>query len=143
MPNRKISQVIKQQQIVTAEPGLSVSEAAAQMAEANVGAIMVVTDGQLVGIFTERDALNRVLAANRVASEVCLSEVMTPNPMTLTADRPLNHALHLMFEEGYRHVPIVEAGRPVGMVSARDALGTELVDFEGELARREEINQLL
>lgn len=143
MPNRKIADVIRNQQILTAEPGLTVSEAASQMSRNHVGAIMVVADERLIGIFTERDALNRVLAANRHADEVTLAEVMTPDPATMTPDRPLGHALHLMYEGGYRHVPIVEAGRPVGMVSARDALGAELVDFEGELARREEINRLL
>jgi len=143
MPNRTIAKVIAGQQIVTGAPTMTVQEAAVRMKEAHVGAILVVEDGQLLGIFTERDALNRVLAENRPARTVVLSEVMTPDPVTIGADRPLGHALHMMFEGGYRHVPVVASGAPIGMVSARDALGNEMVDFEGELAMREDINEIL
>jgi len=143
MPNRTISSVIAGQQIVTGAPNMTVQEAAVRMKEAHVGAILVVEDGHLLGIFTERDALNRVLAENRPARTVRLAEVMTPDPVTISTDRPLGHALHMMFEGGYRHVPVLEAGQPVGMVSARDALGSEMVNFESELALREEIGQIL
>jgi CBS domain-containing protein len=143
MPKRSIASVIAGQQIVTGAPNMTVQEAAMRMTDAKVGAILVVEAERLVGIFTERDALNRVLAENRPARTVRLAEVMTRDPATISVDRPLGHALHLMLEGGFRHVPVVDAGRPVGMVSARDALGSELMDFEGEVARREEINQIL
>ncbi|MCB1959345.1 MAG: CBS domain-containing protein [Rhodocyclaceae bacterium] len=143
MPHRKIAEVIKGQTLLSADPKMSIREAARKMSAAGVGAIVVVSGGKLVGIFTERDGLKRVLAADIQPDNVALEEVMTADPITIAPDRPLGHALHMMFEGGFRHVPVVEAGRPVGMVSARDALGTEMSAFEGELTRREEINEIL
>lgn len=143
MPTRKIRQVIENQEILTALPDVSVREAARRMAAARVGAIMITDDERLIGIFTERDALVRVLSAGLDASSVTIGEVMTPQPMTSSPEVPLGHALHLMFEGGFRHVPIVEDGRPVGMISARDALGPELVDFEHELEQRDSITGVL
>ena len=64
---------------------------------------------------------------------------MTSHPVTISADKPLGHALHLMFEGGFRHVPVVRNGKPVGVVSARDALGSEMLEFESELRQRDDI----
>lgn len=61
----------------------------------------------------------------------------------MSADRPFGHALHLMYEGGFRHVPVVERGRPIGMISARDALGPELQEFASELETREHIEEIL
>ena len=143
MPTRKIREVIKNQSILTAPADLSVREAARRMAAAKVGAIMITDDGKLAGIFTERDCLVRILASGLDPEKTSLSQVMTAKVITATPDIPLGHALHIMYEGGFRHVPIVEDGRPVGMVSARDALGPELVAFEGELQQRETITELL
>jgi len=113
------------------------------MAAERVGSVMVVRDGRLAGIFTERDALFRVLAARRDPETTRIADVMTANPQTITPDRPLGHAMHMMNEGGFRHVPVVVDGRPVGMVSARDALGCELLAFEQELEQRESISERL
>lgn len=72
-----------------------------------------------------------------------LSAVMTEKLLTATADKPLSHALHMMFEGGFRHVPVVENGKPVGMVSARNALGLEICQFEKELKERDHIAEIL
>ncbi len=143
MPDRRIADVIAGKAIITAAPTTSIRDAAIQMCAARVGAVMIVEESKLIGIFTERDALSRVLVKDLVPENVPVSEVMTPDPMTITPDRPLGHALHMMFEGGYRHVPVVQNGVPVGMVSARDALGSEMSDFEGDLMRREQINEIL
>jgi CBS domain-containing protein len=144
MPNRPITQVIEHQRIVTTNRHESVADAARLMANAHVGAIMIVDRSRLIGIFTERDALFRVLAHSRDPERTTLAEVMTPDPLTIRADRPLGHALHMMYDNGFRHVPVIDAhGHPIGMVSARDALGPEMVEFEKELQRREEITELL
>jgi CBS domain-containing protein len=108
-----------------------------------VGAVMVVEEGRLVGVFTERDALFRVLAEGRDTRTTRLSDVMTRNPATIHPDRPFAEALHIMHEGGFRHVPVVEDGRPVGMVSARDALGPELEDFVYEMLRQEQRQDVL
>ena len=143
MPYRPIRTIIEGQEIFTSTAGTTVVEAACLMEQRQIGAVMVVEDGRLVGIFTERDALFRVIAKGRDAQTTPLAEVMTGNPQTVHPDKPFGHALHLMYEGGFRHVPVVEDGLPIGMVSAREALGPELEDFVYELLRREQIEQVL
>ena len=143
MPQRPIREIIENQKPITASTGISVAEAARLMKEHRVGAILVVQGSKLKGIFTERDALFRVMAAGRDPEATKLSEVMTPNPRTITPDRPFGHALHLMYEGEFRHVPVVENGRPLGMVSARDALGPDLQQFISELDTRTHIGEIL
>lgn len=143
MPMRLIGDVIQNQNIVTAPATLSVFEASQKMAAARVGAIMILEGDRLAGLFTERDALNRVIAAGLDPRLTKLEDVMTTTLQTITVDKPLVHAMHMMFEGGFRHVPVLRDGRPVGMVSARDALGIEMVAFEHELEQRTSITELL
>jgi len=103
-----------------------VRDAAESMRKHKVGAILVTApDGHLVGIFTARDAVHRVLAAGRDPSHTTLSEVMTPNPTTVTPAQIASDALKLMQEIGCRHLPVVENGQIVGIVSRADFLGLE------------------
>lgn len=143
MPNRPVSQLIKNQTVLSAPATLTVGEAAKRMLQAKVGALMVVQDQKLVGLFTERDALYRVLAVGLDPSKTQLSVVMTANPQTVAPERPFSHALHMMYDGGFRHVPVVENGKPIGMVSARDALGPEMEQFQAELESRERIGEIL
>ena len=144
MPNRTLRQVITGQTLVTARRDTSVRAAAVAMAEQSVGAILVVDDsGRLIGLFTERDALNRVVARGLAPEQTPLAAVMTDKLQTATPDKTLGHALHLMFEGGFRHLPVVEDGRPVGMVSARNALGLEILQFERERQEREHLAEIL
>jgi len=143
MSNRSIRDIIAEQEPITAPESITVSAAAQLMKRNEVGAVMVVEEGRLVGVFTERDALFRVLAEGRDTRTTRLSDVMTRNPATIHPDRPFAEALHIMHEGGFRHVPVVEDGCPVGMVSARDALGPELEDFVYELLRHERSQDIL
>ncbi len=143
MRYRPIRSVIENQQILTAPAATTVLEAARSMRERKVGAVMVVDGQRLVGIFTERDGLFRVLAEGRDPQATPLAEVMTPTPQTIAPDKPVGHALLVMHEGGFRHVPVVEDGRPVGMMSARDALGPELEEFRAEVQSREHIGEIL
>ena len=143
MPQRSIQKIITGKPLVTAAPGMTVTEAAQVMSKARVGAVLVVENDSLAGIFTERDALTRVLAKGLDPATTPLSAVMTAKPITISPALPLGHALHMMYDGGFRHVPVVDKGRPVGMVSARDALGDEQCNFERELIRREDINEIL
>ena len=143
MTHRTIRTIIEQQQVIAAPADTIVIAAARLMRDHNVGAVMVVEDGKLAGVFTERDALFRVIAEGRDVDTTALGEVMTRNPQTITPDKPFADALHLMYEGGFRHVPVVEDGRPVGMISARDALGPELEDFIYELLRRNQAEDIL
>lgn len=144
MPERPIRSIIAKQKILTATAEITVAEAARLMKKKSVGAVMVVKDnGRLTGVFTERDAVFRVLAEGRDPKTTRLSDVMTPQPQTIAPEKPFGHALLMMYESGFRHVPVVEDGKPVGMVSARDALGPELQAFESELQRRTRIGEIL
>ncbi|HTH41095.1 MAG TPA: CBS domain-containing protein [Rhodocyclaceae bacterium] len=143
MQTRLIRTIIQGQTVATASPDTTVSEAAAHMRNVRVGALAVLISDKLVGIFTERDALFRVLAAGRDPGTTTVAEVMTSNPQTIPPNRPLSHALHLMHEGGYRHMPVVENGYLVGMVSVRDALGPELKQFQDELESKDHIFELL
>ena len=143
MPQRSIQKVIAGRQVVTASQEMTVTEAAQVMSNAKIGAILVVEKGALVGIFTERDALTRVLAKGLDPTVTSLAQVMTAKPMTVSPALPLGHALHMMYDGGFRHVPVVDKGRPIGVVSARDALGDEQCNFERELLQREDINEIL
>jgi CBS domain-containing protein len=143
MPQRTIRTIIEQQELLTAPATTTVVDAARLMRQRHVGAAMVVEDGKLVGVFTERDALFRVVAEGRDGQTTRLADVMTRNPQTIHPDKPFAHALQMMHGGSFRHVPVVEDGRPVGMVSARDALGPELEAFVYELLRQEHIGEIL
>jgi CBS domain-containing protein len=143
MPHRLIERLIQNQTITTIQMTSTVTETARLMRQRKIGAIMVVEQGRLCGIFTERDALFRVLAQGRDPQATVLGDVMTRDPETITPDRPFGHALHMMYEGGFRHVPVVDDGVPIGIVSARDVLGPELEEFACDLQRREQIAESL
>ena len=139
MFRERIRKVMKKETMLTATPETTVGEAARLMARSGVGAIVVVNGEAVAGIFTERDALFRVVALGRDARTTRLAEVMTPEPLTVDPDRTFGHALQLMHKHGFRHVPVVENGKPVGMISSRDALDPEMEEFACEVQRREGI----
>jgi CBS domain-containing protein len=141
--DRPIRTIIEDQHPVTATADMTVAAASRLMKHKHIGAILVVENGRLAGIFTERDALFRVIAEGRSPEMTTLAEVMTENPRTIAPDRPFGHALHLMYEGEFRHVPVVENGRPLGMVSARDALGPDLKQFISDLDKRAHIGEIL
>lgn len=136
-----IRSVIEPRKLVIAAPATSVAVAARSMKNGNVGAVLVVKEGRLVGIFTERDAVHRVLAAGRDPGKTRLADVMTPDPKTVAPDESFGYALLMMYEHGFRHVPVVEDGRPIGVVSARKALDPDLEEFAAEAARRKHISR--
>ena len=140
MPNRRISNVIAGQSLVTATREMTVRAACRLMAEKRIGAMLIVESNKIVGIFTERDALNKVLATGVDPDTTTLAQVMVSNPMTIRSDKPLGFALAMMADGGFRHVPVVDDnGAPLGMVSARDALGQDMLELEKEMKRREEL----
>jgi len=137
-----IKSLMEPKKLLTASPAMVVREAAKSMAAKNTGAILILDEGRLVGIFTERDAVFRVLATGLDASKTPLAQVMTIDPFTLTPDKTYGHALLLMYEKGFRHVPVVGAAGVMGMVSARNAMDPDLEEFVSEARRREHYRTL-
>ncbi len=131
-----VGSVMDDEKVLIAPPEMSVIDAATLMAKQNVGAVMIVEKGSLVGIFTERDAVFRVIAEGRDVRLTLLKEVMTPSPFAVDPDTAFGVALLVMHERGFRHVPVVSEGKPVGIVSARNALDPDLEEFTFETNRR-------
>jgi CBS domain-containing protein len=95
----------------------------AEMSSKGRGAVLVEDDGTLVGIFTERDLLNRIDYSDALWSHVVVRDVMTPHPMVIHADDSLSEALRRLTQGHRRHLPVVdERGHVVGMISIRDIL---------------------
>jgi CBS domain-containing protein len=141
MFSQSIKHVMEERKLLTAPPETTVSEAAILMAERNVGAVMVVKDERLVGVFTERDALFRVIARGRDAQTTRLTDVMTTAPKTVDPNRSFGYALLVMHENGFRHLPVIENDKLIGVVSARSALDPEMEEFVAESRRREHISR--
>lgn len=138
MLSEPISRLSETGNFVTAPPHTSVAEAAALMLARGVSAVLVVEQGALAGIFTEHDAVSRVIAGGRDPQVVPIGEVMTRQPLTVGPETTLGHALVLMHERAIRHLPVIDRGKPVGIVCARDALDPELENFICEERRREQ-----
>ena len=127
MAQRMVGQLITRKEAVTLGMEASVREASRIMTEHRVGAILVLSEaGALEGIFTERDALNRVLAEGRDPDATTLREVMTGNPVTIGRASSAVDALRLMTEVGFRHLPVVDEEGLSGVISIRDFVGAEL-----------------
>lgn len=120
--DRKIvPDVIKSpQDLATVTPKATVAEVSELMATRRIGAILVLEKGKLAGIFTERDALVRVIAKGVDPKTTAVGEVMTKNPDTIQPTESVQTALDLMAERGYRHLPVLDEGQLYGIISIRD-----------------------
>jgi CBS domain-containing protein len=134
----RVRSVMERKKLLVASPDTTVLAAAKLMAKRKVGAVMVVENHKLVGIFTERD-LVRVIAKGRDVQATELAEVMTTLPQSVGPDMSFGYALLLMHENGFRHVPVVEHGKVIGIVSARDALDPKMEELLVESERRQKI----
>ena len=110
-------------EVVTVRPEESVLSACRLMRDKRVGCVLVTEGPRLVGVFTERDLLNRVVPEGLPPATTPVRDVMTPSPETVGADEPVDRVFALLSKRRFRHVPIVEDGRPVGMVSLSDLSG--------------------
>ncbi len=104
---------------VSVAPSATVSEAATLMGARNIGSVLVMSERKLTGIFTERDVV-RALASTFEAAGHLVSEWMTPAPTTVTPDSADSEALATMLDKGFRHLPVIEDSKVVGIVSIRD-----------------------
>jgi len=122
--------LIRDRRPYSVESERTVLEAARYMMEHNLGAVPVMRDGGLVGILSERDIMNRVVAVGRTPGTTAISEVMTPNPRAVAADESIDECLFIMREFGFRHLPIVDGRDVKGLVSLRDVLMHHAAELE-------------
>ena len=122
--------LVKGRKIYSVEATRTVLEAARYMMEHNVGAVPVLRNGELAGILSERDIMNRVVAVGRTPGTTAVSEVMTANPRAISADETIEESLFIMREFGFRHLPIVDGKDLKGLVSLRDVLMQHAADLE-------------
>jgi CBS domain-containing protein len=115
--------VLNPRPAVTLRPTATVAEAIQTMLDRDIGAVLIVDEkGSLLGIFSERDLLTRVADPAMDYTDRLVRDFMTPNPETVRTTDTLAFVLHKMDGGGYRHLPVLEGGRLLGMVSVRDML---------------------
>ena len=136
MPERPVREILSRDTLVAGPPEMTVREAARRMAEHVCGSILVLDAETLVGIFTERDLLLRVIAAGRDPDATRVAEVMTRSPDTIAAGAPVKEAIRRMDEFGYKHLPVMEGDRVVGVIAVEDIPIGELVGMSEELEER-------
>jgi len=122
---------------IQVSPGTCVRDAILLMSRHNVGSVLIIENGRLLGIFTEHDAVRRVMAAGRDPDLTIMAEVMTREPDTIHARDSVDNAIRRMDEFGYRHLPVVDDDdRVVGMLSLRDCSIDDLAAMRAELEDR-------
>jgi CBS domain-containing protein len=117
-----IYDLVKDRKVYSVDADKTVVEAARFMMEHNIGALPVLRNGELVGMFSERDIMNRVVAVGRMPGQTRVGEVMTANPRSVSVDETVENCLFLMREFGFRHLPIVDGKQLKGLISVRDVL---------------------
>lgn len=123
LENKAIEDLLHPAACLTVAPGATVSHAVSLMSEERMSSILVTEDDFLVGIFTERDFLNRVAAAGKLASNVLIQDVMTPDPESLLPTDSVGAAIDLMARRGFRNVPVVSESRaPLGVLRVREVI---------------------
>lgn len=113
---------VKGHQVWTISPDATILDGLKLMAEKNIGALLVLDGEQVVGIFTERDYARRVELAGKKTAETRIAEVMTQNVITVEPTRSVNECMVLMTEKRIRHLPVMEQGRLVGLISIGDVV---------------------
>lgn len=132
---KTLRDLVKDRKLYSVEAHRSVLEAARCMMEHNIGALPVLRNGDLAGIISERDIMNRVVAVGRTPGTTAVSEVMTSNPRAVAADESIEECLFIMQEFGFRHLPILDGKELLGLVSLRDVLMHQAAEIERQTQR--------
>jgi CBS domain-containing protein len=128
-----ISDLLRNQVTVFAEVQQTVLEAVKLMVQHNIGAVPVLQEGQLVGIFSERDLMSRVVAEGKDAAHIKVSAVMTEDPLTIAPNDNLETCMTLMKRHGFRHLPVCSGREVKGVISLRDILLQNLDEKDDEV----------
>ena len=137
MQRRIVPDIVDNQDIRTLAPSDSVRAAVELMADKHIGAVLIAEGGRLTGIFTERDLLTRVVAKGRDPGATALSAVMTEAPDCLKPGDMASDALERMNRKGYRHLPVLDGEKLVGIVSIRDLYSAVKRELEEDVEQRE------
>jgi CBS domain-containing protein len=130
-----LRELVKDRKVYSMEATRTVLEAARFMMEHSIGALPVLRNGELAGIVSERDIMNRVVAVGRTPGTTAVSEIMTANPRAVPIDETIDECLFIMREFGFRHLPIVEGKEVKGLVSLRDLLMRRVAEIDSESQR--------
>lgn len=130
---RTIRNILANREIFSLSPTMSAEEAARYMAERNVGAVVVLEQGELAGLLSERDILTKVVATARDPKKTRVSEIMSVNLVLVDANRTYEDCLALMKQNAIRHLPVVDNGKLLGLVSLRDLLQVDVSEKEDEI----------
>ena len=128
----KIRELLNDRPTYQVEADQSVLEVVHYMVNHNIGAVPVLRDGELVGVFSERDLMKRVVAGARSPGSTKVSEVMTPRPHSVSVEESTENCMFLMREHGFRHLPVVEGKQLRGFLSLRDLLLHNLNEKDSE-----------
>jgi len=128
-----IYDLVRDQDTYRADANQTVLAVAQAMVDRNIGAVPVLADGLLVGIFSERDLMKKVVVEGRDASRTRVGDVMTRDPLTVAPSEELEACMLLMRQHGFRHLPISDGKQLKGMVSLRDILLRDLTDKDDEV----------
>jgi CBS domain-containing protein len=128
-----IYDLIKEQETYRADISQSVLELVQAMVDRNIGAVPVLRDGELVGIFSERDLMRRVVAAGLDPATTRVGEVMTDDPLTVGPNEEVETCMVLMRRHGFRHLPICEGKLLKGLVSLRDIMLHDLSEKDHDI----------
>jgi len=129
----RIVDLVKDRDVYFVETGRSVLDTAKYMSERNIGAVAVVRGDELVGIFSERDLMKRVVATGRDLVRTSVEEVMTADPLIVSPHERITDCMRMMKEHSFRHLPICEGRRLKGLLSLRDLLLHDLGEKDGEI----------
>jgi CBS domain-containing protein len=118
----KIGSLIEKKggQVWSLEPTASVYDAIAMMAEKQVGALLIMERGKVLGIVSERDYARKVILKGRLSKETAVTEIMTSPVVSVTPSQTVEECMHIVTERRFRHLPVMEGGRVLGMVSIGD-----------------------
>jgi CBS domain-containing protein len=119
---------VKGSQVFTVAPSDTVLYAIEIMAARQVGALLVMSQGALVGIISERDYARKIILKKRLSHDTPVADIMTAGPITVSPDDTLHHCMEIMTERRFRHLPVVTSGQVVGMVSIGDLVKALIAD---------------
>jgi len=108
--------------VFSVEPTITVYNAIEQMCDRNIGGLLIVENGKLAGIFTERDYARKLILKGKSSKDTHISELMTPSPFTVTADNTIEDCMNLMTQKHIRHLPVVDGDKLVGVISIGDVV---------------------